>query len=548
MSAAEAKAAAPKGGKGATKSKKAKKKKLSKAERMALREAQQDAARAAQRPMLDHPDDGDFGDLALNQSSFKTDREWTEIDSLSADKAGSVVWVRGRVNSVRNKGGVVFITLRRGFANVQAMISKNDAVSGAMVKYSGQLKPESIIDVKAVVSPVKEPIESTTQSDVELVVQRIYTIADVYATELPFQLDDASHSEADYERDPSLIRVADKIRLDNRWVDLRTTANHAIFRIQSGIGQLFREYLYSEGFLEIHSPKLIGGASEGGANVFHLQYFGRDACLAQSPQLYKQMAVCGDMRRVFEVGPVFRAEDSNTHRHLCEFTGLDLEMEFNEHYHEVLAVIGKLFKYIFRGLETRYAAELEAVRRQYPFEDLLVADELLILTFAEAMKMIEDEHAKMVREGRTEEADSLLMGESKDFSTPQEKLLGKLVHEKYATDFYCVDKYPVSARPFYTMPDPYNPEVSNSYDFFIRGEEITSGAQRVHDPDLLVAQAKESDIEIETIQGYVDSFKTGSSPHGGCGIGLERVVFLSLGLDNVRKTSMFPRDPKRCTP
>jgi len=424
------------------------------------------------------------------------------------------------------------------------------------VKYCEKIKPESIIDVVGTVTIVKDKIMTATPpklQSIEIIVKKIYVVSGVEANELPFQIDDASRPEQTEEKSddsnkPKFAQVGQKIRLDNRFIDLRTVANHAIFRIQAGVGRLFREYLTSQQFVEIHSPKLISAASEGGANVFKLEYFGKDAYLAQSPQLYKQMGICSDLFRVFEVGPVFRAEDSNTHRHLCEFTGLDLEMEFKEHYHEVLAVIGNMFIYIFKNLNKQYAAELAAVNAQYPFEPLKFDDKLLILTFKEAKAMTTEYHQKLLKEGKKEEADALLMGEVKDFSTPEEKLLGRLVLDKYNTGFYCVDKYPLAARPFYTMPDPYNPSVSNSYDFFLRGEEITSGAQRIHNTKLLIQQAKKHEIPIPTIQSYIDSFKYATSPHAGCGIGLERVVMLFMGLDNIRKASMFPRDPQRCSP
>jgi len=303
-----------------------------------------------------------------------------------------------------------------------------------------------------------------------------------------------------------------------------------------------------QGFVEIHSPKLIGGTSEGGANVFRLKYFNRDACLSQSPQLHKQMAISADLYRVFEIAPVFRAENSNTHRHLCEFTGMDLEMEFKEHYHEVINLIGNMFIYIFNQLNKYYYKEIEAVRKQYPFENLLFDKEMLILTHKEATNMIKAEYDRLINNDQKEEAESLQIGDLIDFSTPSEKRLGKLVKEKYNTEFYAVDKYPLAARPFYTMLDPYNPKLSNSYDFFIRGEEIMSGAQRIHDPGLLTERAKAHKIPVETIKPYIDSFKYGVSPHAGGGVGLERVVMLFLGLDNIRKSCLFPRDPKRLEP
>ena len=323
--------------------------------------------------------------------------------------------------------------------------------------------------------------------------------------------------------------------LNYRWVDTRTPANQAIFRIQSGVCLLFREYFYKLDFIEIHTPKLIGGASEGGSNVFTLKYFNQPACLAQSPQFYKQMtAACGGFERVFEIGPVFRAEDSNTHRHLCEFTGLDFEMAIYEHYYEVLDVMGNLFTYIFDGITDRYSNELNIISQQYPIEPLKYLRPTLRITFEEGITMLNDA--------------GIIASYDEDISTPQEKALGKIVKDKYNTDFYIMDKYPLSARPFYTMPDPINKKYSNSYDLFIRGEEIVSGAQRIHDVDLLIERANALNIPIPTIQSYIDSFKHGVLPHAGGGIGLERVVMLYLGLKNIRKTSMFPRDPSRLAP
>jgi aspartyl-tRNA synthetase len=322
--------------------------------------------------------------------------------------------------------------------------------------------------------------------------------------------------------------------LDNRIIDLRTKANQAIFRVSSGVCQLFREFLYSQNFIEIHTPKLIGGSSEGGANVFKFQYFGQEACLAQSPQLYKQMCVMSDMDRVFEIGPVFRAEQSFTHRHMCEFTGLDMEMAIKENYHEVLDLLGDMFGYIFEGLETRFARELETINQQFPFDPFKFKRPVVKLTFAEGVEML---HKAGVQQDPLD-----------DLSTETEKKLGALVKEKYDTDFYMLHRYPKSARPFYTMPCKDDDKYTNSYDFFMRGEEITSGAQRVHDPEMLAKNAKEKGIKVETIKDYIDSFRYGAFPHGGCGVGLERVVLLYCALGNIRKSCLFPRDPKRITP
>jgi aspartyl-tRNA synthetase len=316
---------------------------------------------------------------------------------------------------------------------------------------------------------------------------------------------------------------------------LRTPANHAIFQIQSKVCHYYRDYFLNHGFCEIHSPKITPGVSEGGAEVFRLDYFGRRACLAQSPQLYKQMAIMSDLFRVFEIGPVFRAENSNTHRHMCEFVGMDFEMTIKEHYHEVLQHLGDVFVHIFDKLKETAQRELKAVNKQYAFEPLKYLKNTVVIEFKDAVQMIKGEPGQK-------------RGDFDDFSTPQEKLLGKLVRAKYNTDFYIVDKYPMAVRPFYTMPCPKDPRYSNSYDVFVRGEEITSGAQRIHDVKLLMKRAKAKGIPFNNVEKYVESFKFGAYPHGGAGIGMERVVMLYLGLDNIRKSSLFPRTPTRCTP
>jgi len=246
------------------------------------------------------------------------------------------------------------------------------------------------------------------------------------------------------------------------------------------------------------------------------------------------MAIIGDMERVMEIGPVFRAENSNTGRHLCEFTGLDFEMTIKEHFFEVLDVVGGLFYYIFDGISTRYANEMAIVNNQYPFEPLKLSNEVLKLTFKEGVKMLNEA--------------GIEQDVNEDLSTETEKALGKLVFQKYETDFYILYGYPKSARPFYTMPDPSDENFTNSFDAFIRGEEVTSGAQRIHVYEMLMEKVKEKGINPETLKDYLNAFKLGAPAHGGAGIGLERVVKYITGIKSIKKTSMFPRDPKRLTP
>lgn len=196
---------------------------------------------------------------------------------------------------------------------------------------------------------------------------------------------------------------------------------------------------------------------------------------------------------------------------MTEFVGLDLEMAIEEHYHEALDLLDSLFLHIFRGLETTYAHEISVIRKQFPCDDFLFLEKTLRLEFSEGMKML--------KEAGATNSDGSPIGEMDDMSTENEKMLGRLVREKYKTDYFILDKFPTAIRPFYTMPDPTNPKVSNSYDFFMRGEEILSGAQRVHDPAFLVERLKEVGIDPKSMEGYVDAFRLGAPPHAGGGIG-----------------------------
>lgn len=480
---------------------------------------------------------GKYGSLGMIQSNGDTQlaaRQFVHVRDLENDKADQIVWVRGRLHTSRAKGKQCFVVLRQQEFTVQGLLAVNDTISKQFVKFASNVTKESIIDVEAKVSKVPKKIESCSQKDVELHIQQLWTVSSA-KSQLPLLIEDASRPVKDEEEGEGLnIRVNQDTRLDNRVLDLRTPANQAIFRIEAGVCQLFRDILTKKGFVEIHTPKIISAASEGGANVFTVSYFKSSAYLAQSPQLYKQMAIAADFDKVFTVGAVFRAEDSNTHRHLTEFVGLDLEMAFKYHYHEVVDTIGNTFTEIFRGLRDNFAVEIATVGQQFAVEPFQFLDPPLKLEFPQAIAMLREA--------------GVTVGDEDDLSTPDEKLLGRLVKAKYNTDFYILDKYPLAVRPFYTMPDPNNKKASNSYDMFMRGEEILSGAQRIHDPEFLIERAKHHAVDLEKIKAYIDAFRFGCPPHAGGGIGMERVVMLYLGLDNIRKTSMFPRDPKRITP
>jgi len=559
------------------------KKKLTAKEQRILERQQKEKEQAAAKAK-----DGDgpkansseqFGVFPMNQSQARAGKHFTKVADLDEKKATQHVLIRARVYNVRAvSANLCFLVLRQEIATVQAIVSKGDT-SKDMVAFVQKLSRESIVDVEGVVSVPKEPVTATTQKTVEVQVKKLHVVS-AAAPSLPLLLEDASRPQPLLDEQDAAIREIDariaksveslaavkddkdaaaklqaeletlqkqkgealkfpnpdlSVRLNNRVIDLRTQTNHAIFRIQSGVCALFREFLGSHGFMEIHTPKMIGAASEGGANVFKIQYFDTNAYLAQSPQLYKQMMICSDFERVFEIGPVFRAENANTNRHLTEFTGLDMEMAFNEHYHEVLDVMDGMFLHIFDGIQQRFAKELDIINIQYPFTPIKYNRPTLRLKFSEGVQMLQA-------------AGSTTAQPLEDLSTPDEKLLGKLVKEKYGVDFYVLDKFPANARPFYTMPDPEDPRYTNSYDLFVRGEEIVSGSQRVHDAAVLEEKAKAKGVTISMIQPYIDAFKFGAPPHGGCGVGLERLVMLYLGLGNIRRSSLFPRDPSRLAP
>ncbi|XP_075487162.1 aspartate--tRNA ligase 2, cytoplasmic-like [Primulina tabacum] len=521
--------------------KKLSKKEASKLERQRKRqEASAASAISAVTIEADDPLAANYGEIALKdlQSKEISGKKWTELKNLTDLLKDQVVLIRGRAQTIRAVGKkMAFIVVRESGFTVQCVLNVSPgAVSPQMVKFATGLSRESIVDIEGVVSVPAQSITGATQQ-VEIQVKKLYCVNKAVPT-LPINIEDAARSEVDIEKalqaGEQLVRVNQDTRLNFRVLDIRTPANQGIFRVQCQVENIFRQFLLSEGFVGIHTPKLIAGSSEGGSAVFRLDYKGTPACLAQSPQLHKQMSICGDFGRVFEIGPVFRAEDSFTHRHLCEFTGLDVEMEIKEHYSEVMDIVDRLFVSMFDCLNESCSKELEAINKQYPFEKLKYLRNTLRLTFEEGIQMLKEAGVEIDPLG--------------DLNTESERKLGQLVLEKYGTEFYILHRYPLAVRPFYTMPCYDNPSYSNSFDVFIRGEEIISGAQRVHVPEYLFERAQACGIDVKTISTYIDSFRYGAPPHGGFGVGLERVVMLFCALNNIRKTSLFPRDPQRIAP
>lgn len=483
-----------------------------------------------------------YGDLPMVRSRERPREPRVSIDALSRDMVGRRVTFTARVHVVRRMGPrLVFLVFRQQLATVQGVLHETPGVtSAAMVQWAERLRTGSIVRVRGEVRAPEVPVLGCSVHDVEVAVDELHVVVRREEA-VPFSVYEAEIRAAEEEEDKDRIdgrrsHIPDRTRLANRILDLRTATAQAIFRLQAAVGGIFRSALDARGFVEIHTPKLQGSATESGASVFQVNYFGRPAFLAQSPQLAKQMAIAADFGRVYEVGPVFRAENSNTHRHLTEYTGLDLEMAIEEHYHEMLEIVDAVIKEILRGLYERYPREIAAVKHQFPCEDLVWLDQTPVIRFSEGIRML-NESGWLSEDGTP-------LPEDEDLHTRDEVRLGELVREKYGTDYFILDKYPTSARPFYTMPDPDDPRYTNSFDMFIRGQEIVSGGQRIHDPKMLEENMRRFGINPADMEDYLEGFRWGAPPHAGAGIGLERMLMLILKVGNIRLTSLFHRDPK----
>ncbi|KAM0484506.1 hypothetical protein ACHAPX_001932 [Trichoderma viride] len=429
-----------------------------------------------------------------------------ELDTLPI---GTEVNFRGRIHTQRQLSKALdFLLLRDQTFSIQGVLSRENM---DMVQWVQKLPVESLLQINGVLKAPPEPVRSATVSHAEVDIHGLWLVNP--AQNAPFSV----------YRPPEALRS----RMSSRILDLRHPANQALFRIRSQVSHQFRDTLEGFGFVEINTPKLQPAATESGASVFKVNYFGRKAFLAQSPQLAKQMSVAADFGRVYEIGPVFRAENSNTHRHLTEYTGLDLEMAIEHDYHEVIQVLDDFLKNVFKAV---YAMpEVEVLKQRWPSTEFKYLDETLVLDFRDGLQMLRDDGREAPEE---------------DLSTADEIRLGELVREKFNTDYYVLDRFPTNARPFYTHKDPEDPRWTRSFDIFIRGQEICSGGQRIHDAAELRANMSAAGIAEDGMEEYLAGFDLGAPPHAGAGLGLERIVTWMLELGDVRNASLFYRDPK----
>jgi nondiscriminating aspartyl-tRNA synthetase len=434
-------------------------------------------------------------------------KEALEISQiLAGDYEGKSVKVRGAIHTIRDMGEVAFIVLRKREGLVQCVYEEGKSQFSL-----SDLKEADTVEVEG-----KYQSDERAPHGFELRLDQV-TILSEPAEAMPLQI-------SKYKLNTSL-----EAKLNHRAVSLRNLRERAVFRIQEGITRGFRDFLYGEGFTEIHTPKLGAKSAEGGANLFKLEYFHRPAILQQSPQFYKQMMV-GVFDRVFETAPVFRAEKHNTKRHLNEYTSLDFEMGYIDGFEDIMAMETGFLQYTMKLLKEQYQTELELLGITLPNVERIPQ-----VRFDEAKQRVAEKYDRQFRNPF-------------DLEPEEELLIGQYFKEEYDSDFVFVTHYPSKKRPFYAMDDPQDETYTLSFDLLFHGLEITTGGQRIHDYGKLMEKIEKRGMETEGMEHYLSAFKHGMPPHGGLGIGLERLTMQLIGEDNVREATLFPRDLSRLEP
>lgn len=433
-------------------------------------------------------------------------QEEAELEDLLKAEEGTTIILEGAVHSIRDMGEIAFVILRKREGLIQTVweegktdMELSEIREGDYIHVTGQIKDEER-------APHGKEV-------------RLSTIRHLSHVSCPLPL----------PIDKWKLNTSLEAKLDRRSLSLRNIRERARFRIQEGIVRGFRDFLYEQGFTEIHTPKVGAKSAEGGANMFRLSYFHRPAVLQQSPQLYKQMMV-GVFDRVFETGPVFRAEKHNTRRHLNEYTSLDFEMGYIHSFLDICAMETGFLQYTMNLLEKEYSKELKLLNITLPD-----VEKIPHVRFDEAKRLVSEKYNRKIRNPF-------------DLEPEEEELIGKYFKEEYNADFVFVTHYPSKKRPFYAMDDPEDTRYTLSFDLLYHGLEITTGGQRIHDLSMLEEKIQEKGMTEEGLEQYLDAFRFGMPPHGGLGIGLERLTMQLLGEDNVREACLFPRDMSRLEP
>jgi nondiscriminating aspartyl-tRNA synthetase len=417
------------------------------------------------------------------------------------EKSGQEVTVAGWVHELRDLGGIKFMLLRDRTGLVQVTFLKKRLSPDVFDQFS-DLGREFVISVTGMVEE-----SNIAQKGIELFPSSIEILARAHS---PLPLDPTQKVNADFDT-----------RLNHRVLDLRSHTNRLVFYIKAALISGFREFLEGEGFCEVHTPKIVATGTEGGTELFPIQYFENKAFLAQSPQFYKQMLVGSGFERVFEVGPVYRAEEHNTIRHINEYTSLDLEFGFIRDDADIRALENRLLQHMYKKLSTQCANELEELGATIPE----VPRQIPAIPFEEAIEIAGEKGF--------------------DLSPHGEKKVCDYSKENLDSEFIFVTTYPQKKRPMYAMPDGQN---TKSFDLLLRGIEVTTGGQRIHDYELLVEKISDRGLNPHDFSFYLEVFKYGMPPHGGFAIGAERLTMQTLNLTNIREATCFPRDRTRLTP
>lgn len=427
-------------------------------------------------------------------------------DILNGGFEGKAVKLRGAVHTIRNIGEVAFVILRKAQGLVQCVYEEEHCPFPIK-----ELKEESAVEVTGTVT-----VEERSPQGFEIRLREIRVLSQP-AKVLPIAV-------SKYKMNTSL-----EARLAMRPVSLRNIRERAKFKIQEGIVRGFREFLTSQGFTEIHTPKIVARGAEGGSNVFKLNYFNKKAELGQSPQFYKQTMV-GVYDRVFETAPVFRAEKHNTTRHLNEYISLDFEMGYIDGFEDIMAMETGFLQYTMSLLEREYKKELDMLEVAPPKVRRIPA-----VRFDRAKELAAEKYNRKIRNPY-------------DLEPEEEVLIGRYFKEEYNSDFVFVTHYPAKKRPFYAMDDPEDSRFTLSFDLLFKGLEVTTGGQRIHDYEEILKKMEKRGMDPADIESYLMIFKYGMPPHGGLGIGLERLTMRLLDEQNVREASLFPRDVTRLEP
>lgn len=414
---------------------------------------------------------------------------------------GEKIFILGWVHRVRILKNISFLIIRDRSGMVQCVVDKGIDLNN--------LTNESVVEITGVAKEGKNSL-----NNFEVIVESINLISKVEEL-LPIEINKNS------------LDISLETLLNNRVLSLRNEKNNAIFKVQHILLQGFREFLSNEDFTEIFSPKIVAEGAEGGTSVFKLNYFGKDAYLSQSPQFYKQMMVAAGYERVFEIGNFFRAEEHDTRRHLNQFTSMDVELAFIEDENSIMDLEEKLLQYMLNKLVNEGEKYINLLNIDVPEIQAIPRVE-----FKEALKILKEQYGKIINDI--------------DLDSEGEELISRYAKENFNSDFIFITNYHREKRPMYTMPK--GEEGTKSFDLIFRGMEITSGGQRIHDYSMLVESFKAKGLNPENFKSYIDVFKYGVPPHGGFAIGMERFLALLLGINNVRETTLFPRDKNRLVP